>query len=211
MTNKLGNSTNSTWHCSYNLGKVCSHCTGIKLFKALWDLPAFMMWAITMEHSFLCFVFTIVKHCVRIFPVIRNRIYQNHLVKVYHLHTWDQRHWENFMSLNQMEEYSELLVANELDETKVVLETRVRSHFPCCWLHLTYKEQRASFSINSFCLSFWETNCSKKEEISFIETTFFHTIHFDHGFTSLNSSKILLTTYLTPCPFLSQRQLGNTK
>lgn len=154
MTNKLGNSTNSTWHCSYNLGKVCSHCTGIKLFEALWGLPAFMMWAITMEHSFLCFVFTIVKHCVRIFPVIRNRIYQSHLVRVYHLHTWDQRHWENFMSLNQMEEYSELLVANELDETKVVLETRVllTSHAAdCIWL--TKNNVPVSPSILSVCLS----------------------------------------------------------
>lgn len=31
-----------------------------------------------------------------------------------------------------MEEYSELLAAIELDETKVVLETRVLSHFPRC-------------------------------------------------------------------------------
>lgn len=128
---------------------------------------------VTMEHSFLCFDFTIVKHSVRIFPIIRKRTYQSHLVIVYHLHTWDQRHWENFLSLNQMEEYSELLGDNELDETKVMLETKVLSHFPRCWLHLTYKEHLASFSISSCCFSFWETNCSRKEEISFIETTFF--------------------------------------
>lgn len=53
---------------------------------------------------------------------------------------------EALFGLNQMEEFSKLLVTKKLDETKVVLETRVLCYFSRWWLHLTYKGHLVSLS-----------------------------------------------------------------